>query len=292
MLLTHLIHHVIDGDDALEPPEGIDDRYGDEVVLVKGLDHRIHGVALVEDDGIGEHHVPDLADGGIGDDGLRRQDADQSLQVIDDVDVVDLVQLLGLTAHLVEAHGHGPIGIHHDHLLPHHTTGGVLIVVEEVDDIARLLQVRDMGEDRILPLAPQVADQVGGIVGIHILDDLRGDLLLRHEGEDLTTPVLVHLGDDVRHLDIREHPEGTRRILIGEVVDEGGDVGRVHRMEGALQLSRIVGLEVVTELFRQFGGQFDHLSVSSSLGQIVFSSTAAVRAIKSSTSSCSGRIVR
>ena len=164
--------------------------------------------------------------------------------------------------------------------------------MEEVDDIARLLQVGDMGEDRILPLAPQVADQVGGIVGIHILDDLRGDLLLRHEGEDLTSPVLVHLGDDVRHLDIREHSEGTRRILIGEVVNEGSDVGRVHRVEGALQLSRIVGLEVVTELFRQFGGQFDHLSVSSSLGQIAFSSTARVRAMKSSTSSCSGRIVR
>ena len=106
--------------------------------------------------------------------------------------------------------------------------------MEQVDNIPRLIQVRDMSQDRILPLGTEVTDEVCRIVGIHILDDLRSDLLLRHQREDLPPSVLIHLGDHVRHLHVRQHPQCTGRILIRQVVDEGGDVRRVHRIEGPL----------------------------------------------------------
>ena len=125
--------------------------------------------------GVFLHHVLHLRDRGRGNHLLEWKDALQTFFVIDHIDVVDFVELLGLHAHLLEALGHTPVLVDGHHLGAHQSAGGVFVVLQQVHDVASLLNVLDVREHLLLLVLVELAHQVNGIVGVHIIHEALGD---------------------------------------------------------------------------------------------------------------------
>ena len=187
-------------------------------------------------DGVGLHHVLDLGCRGVGDGGLEREDALQAVIIVNDIDVINLIQVLGLLAHRLDAVGHRHILVDDNHLGGHVTTGGILVILQQVNDVARLLHVIDVADDVLTVLLVKLLDHVNGIVGVHLLH-LLGDFLVGHQLHQVMTLVLVEFHQDVGGGLVVEHQHDEQRFLIAEVAHQLGQVGRVHVPDlGAYQL--------------------------------------------------------
>ena len=81
---------------------------------------------------------------GVGDKLFEREGAAQAVVVVNHIHVVDLVHILGLHPELLDAFGHAPVFVDHEHFRTHQTAGGVLVVFQQVDDVAGLVNVVDM----------------------------------------------------------------------------------------------------------------------------------------------------
>ena len=191
MLLAYLIHDIIHRDAPHQSADTVNDRDGHNVVFVDDLCDLLNAVAVVHSDRVFLHHMLDLRDRGIGDHLLQRQDTAQSFVVIYYINIIDLTDLLGLLAHLFNTFGHTPILVHHDHLRTHQTTGGILIVFQQIDNITGLLYVFDVRKDLFLRVLIQFTHQIYRIIRIHVIDESLGDQLVREFFQELVSIFLV-----------------------------------------------------------------------------------------------------
>ena len=118
----------------------------------------------------------------MGYEGLERKDTAKAVIIVDHVDVIDLIHFLGLHSHFLDALGHAPVFVDHDHLGAHEAAGGVFAVFEQVDDVACLLHVVDMAYDFITVLLVEFLNHIHGIVGIEVVE-LLGYLFGLHAAE-------------------------------------------------------------------------------------------------------------
>ena len=95
--------------------------------------------------GVGEHH-------------LQWQRAAQAVVVVDNVDIVYFVHVFGLQAHLFDTLGHRPVFVDHNHLGAHQAAGGVLVILQQVYDVAGLLYVVDVRYDFVALLFVELLD--------------------------------------------------------------------------------------------------------------------------------------
>ena len=219
----------------------VDNRHGHKVIFLEVDGHLVEGHVGLHRHGVGLHHILDFGDRGVGDEFLQREGAAQSVVVVDDIDVIDLVHVLGLHPELFDALGHRPVLVDHKHLGTHQTTGGVLVIFEKVDDVARLLHVVDVGDHLVAVLLVKVLDEVNRVVGVEMVDIQTGDFLGVHVAEELPSVILVKLhqhGGGLVAIEQLVEVFGLRQV---EVLIQLGDVGRVH----LLQLTTGGGLVVV-----------------------------------------------
>ncbi len=127
---------------------------------------------------------------------LEREHAFQLRIVVDNVDVVYLVHVLGLHSHLLDGLGHRPVFVNDNHLRAHKAAGGVFVVFQEVDDVAGLLYVVDVREDFVALVFVEGLDEVHGVVRVEVVD-LLCDFLGGHVAEELAAVVLVKLHEHV-----------------------------------------------------------------------------------------------
>ena len=136
----------------------------------------------------------DLRDGRISDQLLQGEDSAKALIIVNYIDVIDLIHVFSLLAHLFDTFGHTPILVHHDHLGTHQTTGGVLVVFQQVHDITGLLYVLDMRKELLLGILVQLTHQVNGIIRFHVIDEMR------KQAEEMSEIYYVYVVDDDERL--------------------------------------------------------------------------------------------
>lgn len=170
------------------------------------LDFRYRGVC--------EHH-------------LQRQRAAQAVVVVDNVDIIDFVHVFGLQAHLLDTLGHRPVFVDHNHLGAHQAAGGVLVIFQQVYDVAGLLNVVDVRYDFVALFFVELLYQVNGVVGVEVVN-LLGDFLGRHVLDKFQTLVLVEFHQHVGGGVLVEQLEEVFRLLGVELLEELGYIGRVQ----------------------------------------------------------------
>ena len=199
-----------------------------------------------------------FADRGVCNQCFEWQNAAQFVVIVHDIYVVNLVHVLGLHAHLLYAFGHRPVFVDHDHLRAHQTAGGVLVIFEEVDDVAGLLHVVDMREDFVAVVLVELLYKVNGLVGFEVVNHLLSNFFCRHVGEELVAVLLVefhqHIGSGV----LVEKVVQKFRFLDVEFLVKFGDIGRVHVLEDIACLGLVVPRDNVADLLNIFFSKFFH----------------------------------
>ena len=137
---------------------------------------------------------------------------------------------LGLSPHLPDGLGHGPVHLHADQLRAHEGAGGAFRMAQQGEQVLAVLRI-ELGDDFLSPLLRKFADHVGRIVRIDVLEDFLGDFLVGQGGQQSLSDVLLQLDEHVPPLfDVDEFPE-VLHLLVLKTVEHFGDVGRMQFLE-------------------------------------------------------------
>ena len=136
--------------------------------------------------------------------------------------------------------GDGGVGAEDDRLRRHHAAGRVLDVLHQPADVLGLLRLHQLEQD-LGGLRRQVGDQVGRVVGRHLLEDVGGALGV----EALEDADLVLLGQLLEHvgepLVVERHGHGGT-ALDRQVVEHLGSVGGTHLVDRRDQVGRALAV--------------------------------------------------
>ena len=180
---------------------------------------------------------------------LEREDTFEAVVIIHHVDVIDIVEVFGLSAHLFETIRHGEVFIHHDHLRAHKTAGGVLVILKKVYDITGLFHVVDMRDHLIAVLLVEFLYKVDGIVSVEEVD-IMAYLLRVHTLKQFLTVFLIELHQHVSFLllilDKIEEPLGLFQV---KVLEKLGNISGVHLFHLVLSGFRVLGVDNLLDAF-------------------------------------------
>ncbi len=226
---------------------------------------------------------------------FERKSAAQTVLVVDDIDIIDLVHVLGLHPHLLYALGHAPVFVYHNHFRTHQTAGRILVILQKVDDVAGLLYVVDVAENLLAVILVKLLNNVDRIIRIKVFD-LLGDIGHIHLREKLGSVVLVKLHEHIGlHLLVKKLEEIFGLIEI-EILIKLRDVGRmeVGKFLGSGRIGTV--MDNFTQVCEIFGGEFFHYRRVRSEGwkirlllAYLDEPTRFVRSMNCATESCSGR---
>ncbi len=177
-----------------------------------------------EDVGIG-HEGPDRSVRRTGDEILERQRPDQAATAIHHEHLSEVFDLLRLPPNRFQRLARR-LGVEHgDQVRGHPATGGLLVVAQQALDVGAVL---DLGEDPLLRFRLELAQQVGGVVVVQLLDDL-GRALRSERGQRLLrVRALRHLHQRATRQARRHRAHDAKTLLRFE---ERQDVGQVGGLE-------------------------------------------------------------
>jgi hypothetical protein len=248
-LLADDADDVVDGDLAHQPAAGLDHRGADQVVLVEDVGDFL----LVHVDGDLGHRLHDLGQGRLALAGQQladRQGADRREAGVDHIDVEEqLRQVVAGHADVVDGLAHGP-ELRRGQELALHQAAGRLVLVGQAGLDRRAVALVHGGQHLGALALVQVVDDVGGVVGVQLLQRL-GQGGRRRGLQHLLAQVVVQLGDDLAQpfrIQDRDHlfAVGGRQ--------EAHQVGDVGRIQGVDQLAQPRGVAAV-------GRVDDHLDI-------------------------------
>ena len=127
-----------------EPVDAVYHGHGHKVVFLKIYGHLVDGRIGPDGDRICLHDVLYFRDGGMGDHLFQGKDAPELAVVVSDVDVVDVVEFLGLWRISFRQSGIERFSLTTIISVPIMPLGGVFVILEKVDDVACLLDVFDV----------------------------------------------------------------------------------------------------------------------------------------------------
>ena len=159
---------------------------------------------------------------------FQREDSTQTLIVVHHIYIINIIKVLGLTAHLFQTLGHTPIFVHDDHFGTHKTTGSILVILQEVYNVARLFNILDVRENLFLLILVHVTDNLDSVVSIHVIYETFGDNLGGKVLEKVVSQVLVHFGEGLGSLFIIKLTIKEMRLFLAQFVTQFGNIGRVH----------------------------------------------------------------
>ena len=188
---------------------------------------------------------------------LERESAAQTILVIHHIYIIDLIHILGLHPHLLDAFRHTPVLVDHDHFRTHKTAGGVFVIFEKVDDVTGLFYVVNVAQDLVAFFLVEFLNDIHGIVRVEMFD-LLGDVGRIHLREELGAVILIEFHEDSGlHLLIEEFEQIFRlveiQILIKLCYVGGVKVGKFFR-----RCCIGVIMDDVAQMFEVFRGEFFH----------------------------------
>ena len=127
----------------------------------------------------------------------------------------------------------------------HQAAGGLLGIGEGGLDRDPVFHL-DFGQDRALVRLVQILDQLDGIVGFQLLDDLRdagGGQRLHH----LFAHVVVEFGNHVRRHQIGNRPDQLIAFVALQQFEKVGDIGRVQRLYQFVDARRIAFIQRILD---------------------------------------------
>ena len=130
--------------------------------------------------------------------------------------------------------GDGRVWRQNDRVGRHHAAGGPLLILQQPADVLRLVLVHQL-QQLLGGLGRQLGDQVGGVVGRHLLQHV-GCPFAAELVEDLHLVVLRQLLQDVRQPLVVESRGNLAAPLGRQIVDDAREVGGTHRVERRQQV--------------------------------------------------------
>ena len=130
----------------------------------------------------------------------------------------------------------------------------------------RLFHVVDVRENLLLGVLVHFADQVYGVVGVHVVDKLLGDDFAGQLFQHLLAVVLVEFEQDVGGLLAVEQHVDVFGLVEVELLVEFGNVGGVQLFEQLAGLVFLVVLDDLLNVLYVFGRKLFHVSASLGLG--------------------------
>jgi hypothetical protein len=144
---------------------------------------------------------------------------------VDDKDLRDVLHVLCLSADRLQCKCHGIHVGHRDEIRGHQAAGRLLVVAQQPIDVTAILDTR---KNRLLLFGLELTQQVGRVVVLKLVDDLRGALRLECRKRGLGVRVFRHLDQRLRR-DLRR--EGANQVDALFLVKGGKHVGEVGWFE-------------------------------------------------------------
>ena len=190
-LFTYFVHNVVDSDATYQSSYAVNDGQSDQVIFFDRLGHCLDRIVGTYRDGVFLHDMLYLRSRGVGNHFFQREYPAQFVVIVYHIHIIYLVHVFGLAPHFLHTLGHAPVFVYDNHFGSHETASRVFVVFQEVDYVAGLFGIVDMGEYLLLRFFIEVSYQVYGIVGIEVVDILFGDGFARHLFEEFFTVVLI-----------------------------------------------------------------------------------------------------
>ena len=180
------------------------------------------------------------------DQGAQREHAGERTGGVGGVDVIHALEILVELAQAIDGIGDGRCCRQGHELGRHDTTGGVLLVAQQVADGALLLDAHE-AQELLGLLVIELVDEGGGVVGVH-----QG----QHRGRVAIGQALEHLGHELVVIELGDGLGGLRRVELGEdlaaqarveLLDDVGDVRRMQLAEGLVGNGQLDGLRGALE---------------------------------------------
>ncbi len=115
----------------------------------------------------------------------------------------------------------------------HQAAGGVFLIFRQLAQLDGTLRLHRR-EQLFLLCFGEIAEQIGGIVGVHLLDDVG-----RAFGADFLDDRLLHVGlemfERVGSGFVVEVPDDTRRVVRREIADDLGEIGGMQSRQLSLR---------------------------------------------------------
>ncbi len=220
---------IVDRDDALHAALVIDDRQSQQVVACDGAGRLVRVGVHRDRDRIRAGEVPNPRLGRADDQSPQGDRSDQRAIRLGDVEVVDVVRLRLQLSEPVDDLLRGLVGRDRDEIGRHQATGGLFAIRQELADVLRLLRLHQSKE--LGPaLLGQVGDQVGGLIGAHLLEDV-GRPFGRKVVEDVDLVLRGQLLEHIGSTALLERGHDAGPIAWRELLDDVGDIGGVQRGE-------------------------------------------------------------
>ncbi len=175
---------------------------------------------------------------------FERERASQTVFIVHNVDIIDLVHILGLHPHLPDTFRHTPILVNHDHLRTHESAGCVLVIFQEVYDVTGLFHIVYVGKNLVAVFLVKFLNDVYRVIRVKMLY-LFGDILGIHLGKEARALVLVKLHE---HISLCILVKKKKQILGLVNVKVAIEVGYIRRME----ISKFVAGGIVRTILYDF----------------------------------------
>jgi len=175
----------------------------------------------------------------------QAQHAQQRARLVGDVQIVDELGLGPDLADLGDRRVDGAVRIDPDVVGRHQAAGGILGERRKLAQLLGGLRLH-LGQQRGLFLLREFAEQVGGVVGVHLFDDV-GGALGAEVVDQRALGLRVEVFERVGRVLVVERADDAGGILRGELADDLGQVGRLQPGQAVLahREADLVGIEVV-----------------------------------------------
>ena len=249
LLLAEDVHGIVVGDDPDEPAGGVDDRQGEQVVLVDLTGDGLLVLVHPGEDHVALHDVFDRGRAAREDQVLQRDEADQLAIVVHDVAVVDRLAIGGLVAEPLEGLADRDVRRQGDVVGGHEGAGGPRLVARQPADVVAF-GLGEVGQHDVHELLVEPLHQVGPLVVRHVVQEL-GRLGVGHGLDDPVLALGVQVAEDLGPIPRQEDAEEGVAVPGFQVLDQLGDPPRVLVLDEFAQRGHLSALDQFAQVGHQ-----------------------------------------
>ena len=188
---------------------------------------------------------------------LQRKNAEQTAVLVDHIDRVNVVHLLGLLPHLNDRARHGGIRSHGHQFLRHERTGGAFLIAHQFLDVLAMLLVLEQLDHLALLLLGKLRDHVRRIVGIDVFQHILGDLAAGERAQQTFAHLLIELQQHFCRLLMLQQAVHVHGLLIVQPIKYRGDVRCMQLGQHGLHLLIAALLDILADIVQHLFGELE-----------------------------------